>query len=67
MGVTANRKYMIYLRDGRYLVCDEAFGNYVKPEEVVKRGIGGCLDAEIEAGYLQLEAGYLQLKEFGMI
>lgn len=60
MGVKADRKYMIYLRGGRYLVCDEAFGNYVKPEEVVKRGISGCLDVEIEAGYLQL-------KEFGMI
>lgn len=56
MGVEANRKYMIYLRGGRYLVCDEAFGEYVKPDEVVRKGISGCLDAEIEAGYLQLKA-----------
>lgn len=53
MGVTANRKYMIYFRDGRYLVCEESFGNYVKPEEVVKGGIPNSLDAEIEAGYMQ--------------
>ena len=49
MGVEANRKYMIYLRGGRYLVCDEAFGEYVKPDEVVRKGISG-------SGYLQLKA-----------
>lgn len=54
MTATVDRRYMIYRRDGRYLVCDEAFGNYVKPDEVVRRGIRGCLDAEIEAGRIRL-------------
>ena len=56
MSVETDRKYMIYLRGGRHLVCDESFGEYVKPDEVVRKGISGCLDAEIEAGYLQLKA-----------
>ena len=50
-----NRSYMIYFRDGRYMVCDESFGTYIREDEIVKRGIAGCLDAEIEAGYMQIK------------
>ncbi len=46
---------MIYFRDGRYMVCDESFGIYIREDEIVKRGIAGCLDAEIEAGYMQIK------------
>ena len=48
-----DKKYMIYLRNNEYLVCEESYKHYIDEKEIVRTGFFTINDAKIEAINLQ--------------